>query len=81
MGGLERIQRSKILKLYPVDEPLAAIESKLIAYLVRGKLDVALHAARVVVHHHAAGLQRHVAPRIDRHLGRRVALAVVEVKA
>ena len=80
LGGFERIQRSEVLELYPVDDPLDAVEGELVADLVRRKLNVALDAARVVVHHRAAGFQRHVAPRIDRHLRRRVALAVVEVK-
>ena len=81
LRGLERIQRGEILELNLVDDSLAAVEGELIADLVADKLNFALGTARVVVHHQAAGLQRHVAAWIHRHLRRCGALAVIEIEA
>ena len=79
--GLKRIQRSEILELNLVDNPLAAVECELVADPAAGKLDVVLDSARIVVHHLAAGLQCHFSPGIHRHLRRCMALAVVKVDA
>ena len=79
--GLKRIQRSEILELNLVDNPLAAVECELVADTAAGKLDVILDSARIVVHHQAAGLQLHFPPGIHRHLLRCMALAVVKIEA
>ena len=79
--GLKRIQRSEILELNLVYNPLAAVECELIADPATGELDVALDSARIVVHHQAAGLQFHFSPGIHRHLRCCVALAVVKIDA